>query len=189
MAHVDNRALIADNVDLSDDASVWAFTQIREGALIGGGSSVGSHSYIGPQVHIGRNCKIQSGVLLFEGAHLEDGVFVGPGAIVTNDRVPRAINPDQTRKSPNDWQIEETLVKTGASLGAGSLLIAGVTVGEFALVAAGAVVANDVPPHALVAGVPAKLIGWVCCCGARLAVEDNKGECRECSRTHQISFL
>jgi acetyltransferase-like isoleucine patch superfamily enzyme len=187
MAHIDQNALLADGVDLADDASIWAFSQVREGVVIGEGSSVGSHSYIGPRVHIGRNCKVQSGVLLFEGTQLEDGDFVGPGVEVTNDRVPRAINPDGTRKSGEDWVIEKTLVRSGASLGAGSLLIAGVTVGEFALVAAGAVVVEDVPPHALVAGVPAKVIGWVCCCGARLVTHDQKGECRECSRTHQIS--
>lgn len=187
MTQIDSRALVAEGVRVSEGAKVWAFSQLREGVVVGAGSSIGSHSYIGSGVKIGMNCKIQSGVMLFEGAHLEDGVFVGPGAIITNDRLPRAINPDGTRKSEEDWRIDETLVQRGASLGAGSLVIGGITVGEFALVAAGAVVAADVPPHALVAGVPSKVIGWVCCCGARLVVEDQKGDCPKCSRMHQIS--
>jgi acetyltransferase-like isoleucine patch superfamily enzyme len=187
LTYIDPAAVVSEAATIGDGASIWAFCQVREQASIGAGTSIGSHTYVDAHVEIGAECKIQSGAMLFNGTHLADGVFVGPGAIITNDRVPRAINPDGTKKSVTDWMIEETRVERGASLGAGSLLIAGITVGQFALVAAGAVVTDDVPPHALVAGVPAGVIGWVCCCGARLAVEGNKGECGECARTHQIS--
>jgi acetyltransferase-like isoleucine patch superfamily enzyme len=114
-------------------------------------------------------------------------VFIGPGAIITNDRSPRAINPDGARKDGGDWVVSKTHVHRGASIGAGAILIAGVTVGEFALVAAGAVVTRDVPSYGLVAGRPAQPLGWVCCCGSRLTEEGSQGVCPSCHRTHQIS--
>lgn len=186
MPHIDPNALVSPGADVADDATVWAFTQVRENAVIGPGSSIGSHSYIDAGVLIGANCKVQSGALLFQGAVIEDGVFVGPGAVITNDRFPRAVSPDGTLKGGSDWLLETTTVRHGASLGARSLLLAGITVGEFATLAAGAVAVRDVPPHALVAGVPARIIGWVCCCGVRMQVEGNQGICSACSRHHDI---
>lgn len=180
-------AVVSESAELSPSTVIWAFTQVREGAVIGPGTSIGSHTYIDADVEIGANCKIESGALLFRGSHLGDGVFVGPGAIVTNDRVPRAINPDGTRKSGRDWEVKETWVGRGATIGAGAILIAGVSVGDFALVAAGAVVTHDVLPHRLVMGLPAEPVGWVCCCGARLAEEGSQGVCPKCQRTHPIS--
>lgn len=186
MPKIDPNALVSPDAFIADDATIWAFTQVREGARIGSGTSVGSHSYIDSDVVIGANCKVQSGALLFQGAIVADGVFVGPGAVITNDRFPRAISPDGELKSAAEWKLEETRVERGASLGARSLLLAGITVGEFATVAAGAVAVADVPPHALVAGVPARIIGWVCCCGVRMQVQDNQGNCSACSRQHEI---
>ncbi len=180
-------AVVSPHATIGEDVVVWEFTQVREGAEIGRRTSIGSHTYVDRDVVIGAHCKIQSGALLFKGTVVEDGVFIGPGAVVTNDRVPRAINPDGTLKSGDDWSISETRIGRGASLGARSTLIAGVEVGAFALVAAGAVVTRDVPPHALVAGVPARVVGWVCCCGTRLEVHDERGVCPSCSRTHTIS--
>ena len=180
-------ALVADGAELSPGTVVWEFTQVREGVLIGPNTSVGSHAYIDAGVVIGANCKIQTGALLFRGSHLADGVFVGPGAIVTNDRTPRAIQPDGTRKGTADWEVDETRIGRGASIGAGATLVAGVDVGEFALVAAGAVVTRDVPPNGLVAGVPARVVGWVCCCGTRLTEAGSQGDCPKCQRTHPIT--
>lgn len=187
MTGVDPKAHVSPNAQLGADVTIWAFTQVREDAVIGDRTSVGSHTCIDPAVTIGADCKIQSGVLLFEGTQLADGVFVGPGAIVTNDRIPRAVNPDGSRKQEADWDVTRTNVGRGASLGAGSILVAGVSVGDWALIAAGAVVTRDVPAHALVAGVPARQIGWVCSCGTRINIEDGRGECPQCQTVLELS--
>lgn len=184
MTYIDSHALVSEDAELGDDVTIWAFTQVREGAHIGAGTSVGSHSYIDADVMIGRNCKIQSGALLFRGTTLGDGVFVGPGAIVTNDVKPRAVAVDGSRIGEGDWTVVATHVAAGSSLGAGSVLVAGVTVGESALVAAGAVVTKDVDPNALVAGVPAKVLGRVCACATRLIESETFGECPQCHRRY-----
>ncbi len=161
MGHVDPRALVSDDASIGHDASVWAFTQVREGATVGDRTSIGSHTYIDADVVIGSDCKIQSGCLIFKGTQIEDGVFVGPGVVITNDRYPSAVNPDFTKKSDEDWTVTPILVRRGASIGAGAILVAGVEIGEFALVAAGAVVTRDVPAGTMVVGVPARSRGPV----------------------------
>lgn len=187
MGYVNPHAIVEDGVSLGDGTSIWAFTQVRTGAKIGDGTSIGSHGYVDTDVVIGENCKIQSGVMIFHGSVLGDGVFVGPGVIVTNDKKPRAINADGTRKGTEDWVVDGVTIRDGASIGAGAVLVAGVTVGAFALVAAGAVVAKDVPDHGLVAGVPARAMGWVCYCGNRLSVDQGVGVCPSCQQTIQLS--
>lgn len=161
MTYIDARAVVSPRAVLGDDVAVWAFTQVREDATVGPRTTIGSHSYVDAGVVIGSDCKIQSGALLFRGTEIGDGVFVGPGVVVTNDRRPRAVNPDGSKKAPGDWELVRTRVEDQASLGARSVLVAGITVGHHALVGAGAVVTRDVPPYAVVAGVPARHIGWV----------------------------
>ena len=139
---------------LGDGTSIWHLAQIREGATLGADCIVSRGAYIGTGVRIGRNCKIQNYAMVYEPAVLGDGVFVGPAAVLTNDLYPRAVNPDGSLKSTSDWQEVGVIIHDGASMGANSVCIAPVTVGAWALVAAGAVVTADVPSHALVAGTP-----------------------------------
>ena len=129
---------------------------------------LGEGVYIDAGVVVGDNCKLQNGVFVYQPAVLEDGVFLGPGVIVTNDRVPRAVNPDGSVRQAADWEAAAVLIRTGAAVGAAGVLLAGVTVGRWALVGAGTVVIRDVPDHGLVVGNPARLLGYVCACGARL---------------------
>jgi acetyltransferase-like isoleucine patch superfamily enzyme len=140
---------------------IWHLAQVRDYAQIGAGCIVGRGVYIGPGVMVGSNCKLQNYALIYEPALLENGVFIGPAVVFTNDLFPRAINVDGTRKTDDDWDAVGVTVRTGASIGAGALCIAPLTIGRWALVAAGSVVTKDVPDFALVAGTPAKRIGWV----------------------------
>ncbi|GMQ94661.1 MAG: acyltransferase [Acidimicrobiia bacterium] len=173
-------AIVEKGAVLGHDVNVWAFCQVRAGASIGDGSNLGSHGYIDSDVVIGKDCKIQTGVRIFRGVTIGDGVFVGPGCIVTNDLRPRAINADGTIKRASDWTVTKTNIGTGASLGAGSIIVAGANVGEFALVGAGSTVTREVLPHAIVVGSPARRIGWACHCGERLVQVDNQWRCPTC---------
>ncbi|GIU92160.1 MAG: acetylglucosamine-1-phosphate uridylyltransferase [Acidimicrobiia bacterium] len=161
-ADVDARASIAAT------ARVWHLAQVREGAVVGENCVVGRGAYIDAGVKIGANCKIQNHALVYAPAVLEDGVFVGPAVVLTNDTYPRAINADGTLKSATDWHPRGVIVRRGASIGARAVVLGGVEIGEWALVAAGAVVTRDVPPYGLVVGSPARRLGWVGRSGRRL---------------------
>lgn len=161
-AHISAKSFV------SKDAQVWHYAQIREHAQIGNQTIIGRGAYIGSGVIVGNNCKIQNYALVYEPAEIKDGVFIGPAAVLTNDQYPRAVNPDLTLKKSSDWTPVGVLVKQGASIGAGAVCIAPVEIGEWAFVAAGAVVNKNVKPFSIVAGVPAKHIGWVGKCGVPL---------------------
>lgn len=166
---------------------IWHQAQVRERARIGALCIIGKGVYIDFDVVIGNQVKIQNGACIYHGATIEDGVFIGPHACLTNDRLPRAITPDGQLKRETDWQAGKTLVQYGASIGAGAILLPGITVGRFALIGAGAVVTHDVPNHGLVIGNPARLIGFVCACGERLAQADTSEagrtfSCTSCGR-------
>lgn len=153
---------------IGEGTTIWMGAQVREGARIGRDCVVAKGVYVDAGVTIGDRCKLENNVSVFSPAVLEDGVFLGPGVILTNDRVPRAVNPDGTLKGSGDWTAMPVRVRTGAAVGAASVVLPGVTVGRWALVGAGSVVRADVPDHALVVGNPARLVGYVCACGARL---------------------
>lgn len=173
-ASIDPSARIHPSADLEADVtvgagtSVWQRAQVRESARIGSECIVGRDVFIDSGVVIGDRVKIQNAALLYHGLTVEDGVFIGPGAILTNDRYPRAITPTGELARADDWEVSPIVLHHGSSIGAGAVVVAGCDVGRFATVAAGAVVTRTVPDHALVAGSPARRIGWVCACGARL---------------------
>lgn len=165
-ADVDSRARIAGS------ASIWHLAQVREGAQIGENCVVGRGAYVDAGVVIGDNCKIQNGAFIYAPARVADGVFVGPGVMFTNDTFPRAINPDGSLKSGDDWEMAGVVVHRGASIGAGSIVLGGVEVGEWALIAAGSVVTKSVSSYSLMRGTPARRVGWVGPSGRPLADVD-----------------
>jgi len=177
-----SRVRILATADVCEDAiigegtSIWHLAQVREGARLGAHCVIGRGAYIGAGVILGDNCKVQNDALIYEPAQLGDGVFIGPGVVLTNDTYPRAVNPDGSRKGAGDWQAVGVHIHQGASVGARAILVAPVVIGEWAMVAAGAVVVSDVPDYGLVAGVPARQIGWVSRAGARLVLGTVAGQ-------------
>jgi acetyltransferase-like isoleucine patch superfamily enzyme len=161
MQQIHPTADVASSAQIGEDAVIWHYAQVREDCLIGERVVIGRGVYVGNGVHIGPNSKIQNYALIYEPALLENGVFVGPGVILTNDEYPRAVNPDGSQKKNSDWVLVGVTIREGASIGAGSICIAPVEIGKWSLVAAGSTVTKDVPAFALVAGVPARRIHWV----------------------------
>ncbi|HLD62490.1 MAG TPA: acyltransferase [Candidatus Norongarragalinales archaeon] len=154
-------AEVSPKARIGKGAKIWHYAQVREDAEIGENCIIGKNAYIDFGVRIGKNCKIQNNCSIYHGATIEDGVFVGPHCILTNDKNPRAVNPDLTLKGANDWKVEKVLIKKGASLGAGTIILPGVTVGEWAMIGSGSVVTKDVPDFALAYGDPARVAGKV----------------------------
>lgn len=160
-ARTASTADIDEGAQVGDGSTVWHLAQIREGATVGENCTVGRGAYIDAHVVVGDNVKIQNHALVYAPARLEDGVFIGPAAILTNDTYPRAVNPDGTLKSGADWEAKGVTIREGAAVGARAVVLAGVTMGRWSMAAAGAVITKDVPDYALVVGVPAHRIGWV----------------------------
>jgi UDP-2-acetamido-3-amino-2,3-dideoxy-glucuronate N-acetyltransferase len=165
-------AVVEAGADVGAGTRVWANAQVRGGARIGRGCILGRNSFVDVDVVVGDHVKIHTNASVFEGATIDDGVFIGPHVVITNDRVPRAITPDGTLKTTTDWLLGRTHVSYGAALGAGAVVVTGVTIGRWALVGSGSVVTADVADHALVAGNPARPIGWVSAAGVRCDSQD-----------------
>lgn len=192
-AHAPGEFYVHPTAEVSPDARIgrgtriWNRAQVREGACLGENCIVGKDAYIDLDVQVGSNVKIQNSVLVYHGAIVEDGVFLGPQVCITNDRYPRAINPDGSLKGTSDWEVGATVIRYGASVGAGAILVTGIEIGRFAMVGAGAVVTGDVPSHALVLGVPARIAGYVCACGHPLHMSDERhGYCESCQSVTEL---
>lgn len=161
---------------IGSGTSIWHHAQVREGVSLGRNCIVGKGVYIDFDVQVGDQVKIQNGASLYHGATIEDGVFIGPHACLTNDKLPRGINPDASLKGADDWQVSPIVVRFGAAIGAQSVVLPGVTIGRWAMVGSGSVVTRDVPDYGLVWGNPARLHGYACPCGHRLqAVREEDG--------------
>ena len=162
---------------------IWARSHLRSGASVGDDCVIGENVLIDLDVQVGSRCKIQSNALLYHGAVLEDEVFVGPGACLTNDRYPRASTPEGSLKAEADWVVAGVVVERGASIGAHAVVVGGVRIGAWSMTGSGAVVTHDVPAHGIVVGNPARRIGWACRCGHPLGA---MLVCNECGRSHEL---
>lgn len=178
-------AFVEDDVDIGEGTNIWHLAHVREGARIGSDCNLGKDVYVGSGVEIGNNVKIQNGVSVYQGVSVGDDVFLGPHMTFTNDVYPRA---------EGEWDIEETFVEDGVSIGAHATILSGITLGEYCMIGAGAVVTKDVPAHTLVYGNPAVVKGFVCSCGEKLGEKDisYQGkekvlfECSECGGEVEI---
>jgi UDP-2-acetamido-3-amino-2,3-dideoxy-glucuronate N-acetyltransferase len=151
--YIDKTANVSQEAKIGPGTKIWINSQIREKSIIGENCIISKDTYIDTNVTIGNNCKIQNGVSVYQGVTIEDDVFIGPNACFTNDKIPRAFD--------ENWEITPTFVKRGASIGANSTIVCGVTLGEYCMVAAGSVVTKDVEPYSLVLGNPAKHYSYI----------------------------
>ncbi len=185
MSYYAHPTAVVESEDIGEGTRIWHFAHVRQGSKIGKNCNVGKSVYVDTEAVIGDNVKIQNFVSVYKGVVIEDDVFVGPSATFTNDLYPRAFIWDEEHVVP-------TLVRRGASIGANSTVICGVTIGEYAMVGAGSVVSRNVPPFALVLGNPAEVRNWICYCGRRLENVLRESEtvtiyrCNACGREVEI---
>ena len=183
---VEPTADVDQSAQLGPGTVIWHLAQVREEARLGSGCIVGRGAYVGPGVRIGDHVKLQNYALVYEPAELEDGVFIGPAAVLTNDLYPRSVDPAGKLKRTEDWHARGVVVREGASLGARVVVVPGCAIGRWAMVAAGAVVTRDVPDFALVVGVPARQVGWVGRAGERLlAGAPGRWRCPQTGESYQ----
>lgn len=178
-AFVHESAYVDEGARIGEGTKVWHFSHVMGGAEIGLGCTLGQNVFVADGVKIGEGVKIQNNVSVYEGVVLEDYVFCGPSMVFTNVKTPRSAFP---RDTSDDYLA--TRVRHGASIGANATVVCGVTIGEWAFVAAGAVVIRDVPNHALIGGVPGRIIGWACECGIPLSFEADEATCEDCGREY-----
>lgn len=183
---VHDSSYVDENCNIGENSKIWHFCHVLKGTTIGGNTTLGQNVVAGPNVKIGNNCKIQNNVSVYNGVEIEDGVFCGPSCVFTNVINPRAFieKKDEFRK---------TLLKKGCSIGANATIVCGITIGQYALIAAGAVINKNVPEFALMAGIPARQIGWVCRCGETLKLNsknDNESDsitkCMACKTRYSM---
>ena len=169
-------AIVEEGAKIGEGTRIWHHAHVRSGCTIGTDCNIGKNCYIDENAVIGNKVKIQNNVSVYHGVAIEDNVFVGPSVVFTNDRYPRAFSAN--------WKVVPTRICEGASIGANATIVCGHNIGKWAMIAAGAVVTSNVPDHALMMGVPARLRGWVCECGAILSDDLT---CDKCGRTYHES--
>jgi UDP-2-acetamido-3-amino-2,3-dideoxy-glucuronate N-acetyltransferase len=175
---VHESSYVDDGATIGNGTKIWHFCHVMPGAVIGERCNLGQNVVVMPGTKIGNNVKIQNNVSIYEGVILEDDVFCGPSCVFTNVSRPRS---HVSRKT----EYEETVVGRGASIGANATVVCGITLGEFSFVGAGAVVTSNVPAYALMVGVPARRVGWMCSCGERLHLADGAGSCGRCGSLYR----
>jgi UDP-2-acetamido-3-amino-2,3-dideoxy-glucuronate N-acetyltransferase len=176
-------AEVSDEAHVGTDTNIWHNTQILSGARVGDGCTIGHNCLISGMARLGNGVKLESNIDVWDMVMLEDNVFVGPSAVFTNDATPRAAFPKKQFPKLGSWQ--KTLVREGATIGANATILCGITIGTCALIGAGAVVTKNIPDYALVVGVPATRIGWVCTCGNTLKFQRKAATCAYCSRRYK----
>lgn len=172
-------AIVDEGASIGDATKVWHFCHVSAGARIGTGCTLGQNVYVAPTAVIGDRVRVQNNVSIYDGVMLDDDVFVGPSAVFTNVSNPRS-------EVPRKHEYQLTRVGAGATIGANATIVCGTTLGRYAFVGAGAVVTRDVPAFALVIGVPARQVGWMCRCGVRLALADAAARCDACARIYRL---
>ena len=180
-------ANVSAKAEIGEGTSLWQFVVVTERARIGSNCNIGAHCYIEAGSRIGNNVTLKNDVAVWQGVEIEDGVFVGPNAIFTNDIYPRSPRLPESQHRYNDRAalLRPTLVQYGATIGAGAMILAGVTIGRFATIGLGSVVTKSVPDFAMSAGNPSKIHGWMCKCGLPLKQSSGLWECNECHRKYQ----
>jgi UDP-2-acetamido-3-amino-2,3-dideoxy-glucuronate N-acetyltransferase len=179
-AFVHESSYVDDGATIGPNSKVWHFCHVMPGAVIGARCNLGQNVVVMNGVTVGDNCKIQNNVSLYEGVELEQDVFCGPSMVFTN-----VMNPRSHVSRKNEYR--RTLVKRGASIGANATIVCGTTLGEYCFIGAGAVVNRDVAPYALMAGVPARRIGWMCQCGEKLPNKSADVTCAACGSKYTMA--
>jgi UDP-2-acetamido-3-amino-2,3-dideoxy-glucuronate N-acetyltransferase len=177
---VHESSYVDDGAAIGKGTKIWHFCHVMSGAVIGERCNLGQNVVVMPGTRIGNNVKIQNNVSIYEGVTLEDDVFCGPSCVFTNVMNPRS-------HVPRKQEYQPTLVKRGSSIGANATIVCGVTLGEYAFIGAGAVVTSDVPAYALMVGVPARRVGWMCQCGERLTFVQRRATCARCGSAYEES--
>lgn len=179
-------AEVSQSAKIGAETKIWHYAQVREGAVLGKGCVLGKNVYVDRGVSIGNNCRIQNSASIYHGTVIGDNVFIGPGTIFTNHKIPRAINKQLLPITAADWNVGKIEIGEGVSFGAGCIIIPNVIIGQYAIIGAGSLVTKDIPQFSLAYGNPARVVGAVCICTHRFELKAGSYKCPECEREYKI---